>query len=162
MGEPLKKVALQSLIDTEFPNASFAEKPFIVNAVVPERTFLEKIFLLHEEFAKPDESMRTERMSRHLYDLERMYSAGIAEKTFAYEGLWKDIVEHRRVFIGLKGFDYNTLSPEKIHIMPPEHAINEWRQDYETMRESMIYGDSLPFNKLMDRIRQLNKLINNL
>jgi len=162
MGEPLQKVAVQSLIELEFPNATFAEKPFEVNAVVPERTFLEKICLLHEEFAKPQGSVRSERMSRHLYDLERMCHAGIDDKAFAYKGLWKNIVEHRRVFIGLKGFDYNTLSPATIRIIPPVVEINDWRRDYETMRETMIYGDSLPFDKLLSKIIQLNERINNL
>jgi len=162
MGEPLQKVSLQSLIELEFPNATFVEKPFEVNAVVPERTFLEKICLLHEEFAKPLGSVRSERMSRHLYDLERMCHAGIDDKAFSYKGLWRNIVEHRRVFIGLKGFDYNTLSPATIRIIPPETEKNEWRRDYETMRETMIYGDSLPFDKLINKLKQLNERINNL
>ena len=160
MNEPLQKISLQSLIDYEFPTASFAEKPFEVNAVVPERTFLEKICLLHEEFAKSQELMRSERMSRHLYDLERMFDAGIAEKALNDKDLFKQIVEHRRVFMGLKNFDYNTLSPSTISIIPPKNAIGQWQKDYETMRETMIYGESLPFNKLMAKIEELNKKIN--
>jgi len=122
MHEPLQKVALQSFIDESYSDKSFAEIPFEVNAVVPERTFLEKICLLHEEFAKPTETVRTERMSRHLYDLERMYSAGISDKVFVDIDLWKNIVEHRRIFVGLKDFDYDTLSPAKIRIIPPINA----------------------------------------
>jgi len=160
MNEPLQIVALQSFIDESYSDKSFVEKPFEVSAVVPERTFLEKICLLHEEFAKPPNFIRSERMSRHLYDLERMLQAGIADKAFAYNNLWTDIVEHRRVFIGLKDFDYNTLSPSTINIMPPENVINEWRRDYEIMRETMIYGESLPFNILIDRLKQLNERIN--
>jgi len=160
MNEPLLKVALQSFIDEAYSDKHFAEKPFEVNAVVPERTFLEKICLLHEEFAKSQESMRSERMSRHLYDLERMFDAGIAEKALEDMKLFESIVEHRKVFIGLKDFDYNTLSPETICIIPPKNVIVQWQKDYETMRETMIYGTSLPFDKLMDRIKLLNEKIN--
>ena len=160
MNEPLRKVALQSFIDESYPDKAFAEKPFEVNAVVPERTFLEKICLLHEEFAKSQELMRSERMSRHLYDLERMLDAGIAEKALNDKDLFKQIVEHRRVFMGLKDFDYNTLLPSTISIIPPKNAIGQWQKDYETMRETMIYGESLPFNKLMAKIEELNKKIN--
>jgi predicted nucleotidyltransferase component of viral defense system len=159
MNEPLRKIALQSLVDKEFSSTSFAEKPFEVNAVVPERTSWEKICLLHEEFAKPREFMRSERMSRHLYDLVRMFDMGIVEKALADKDLFKSIVEHRRIFIGLKGFDYDTLSPETICIIPPENVIAQWQKDYETMRETMIYGESLPFDKLIDRIKQLNERI---
>ena len=160
MNEPLRKVALQSLVDKEFPTSTFAEKPFEVNAVVPERTFLEKICLLHEEFAKPQEFMRTERMSRHLYDLVRMFDTDIAEKALSDKELYQNIVEHRRIFIGLKGFDYDTLSPQTINIIPPENVIAQWQKDYETMRETMIYGESLQFDKLMDKIKELHKKIN--
>ena len=62
--------------------------------------------------------------------------------------------------IGLKGFDYETLSLETICIIPPENTMTKWQKDYETMRETMIYGNSLPFDKLIDKIKQLNKKIN--
>lgn len=160
MNEPLQKVAMQSLVDKEFPDASFADTSFEVNAVVPERTFLEKIFLLHEEFAKPQKFMRTERMSRHLYDIAKLDDAGIAEKALNNNELYNSIVEHRRIFVGLKDFDYDTLTPRTIKIVPPDFIISEWQQDYKTLCETMIYGESLPFNKLIDKIKQLNERIN--
>ena len=159
MSEPLQKVALQSFTDKEFPTATFTEKPFEVNAVVPERTFLEKVCLLHEEFAKSQEFIRSERMSRHLYDLVKMFDTDIAEKSLSDGRLYQSIVEHRRTFIGLKGFDYDKLAPETINIIPPENVIAHWRKDYETMRETMIYGKTLPFDELIDKIKELNKKI---
>jgi len=160
MNEPLQKITLQSFIDEAYSAHFFAEKPFEVNAVVPERTFWEKICLLHEEFAKPQEFMRTERMSRHLYDLARMCDTEITEKALSDKKLYQSIVEHRRVFIGLKGFDYDTLAPQTIKIVPPDHVIALWKADYETMRETMIYGESFPFYKLIDKIKLLNEKIN--
>jgi hypothetical protein len=74
--------------------------------------------------------------------------------------LYLNIIEHRRVFIGLKDFDYGTLAPHKIKIIPPDNIITLWKADYEAMRETMIYGESLSFNKLIDKIKQLNKMIN--
>ena len=104
MNEPVKKIVLQSVLDEAFPDTPFAEKPFELNAVVPERTFWEKICLLHEEFAKPQELIRTERMSRHLYDLEKIMNTLVAEKALKDKELYDSIIEHRRIFIGLKGF----------------------------------------------------------
>jgi hypothetical protein len=162
MNEPLRKVVLQSFIDEAYPDKSFAEKSFEVNAVVPERTFLEKICLLHEEFAKTQEFMRTERMSRHLYDLVKLDDAGVSEKALSNKELYHSIVEHRRIFVGLKGFDYSTLAPQTIKIAPPDFIISQWQQDYETMRETMIYGKSLSFNELTERIKGLNERINHI
>jgi hypothetical protein len=72
------------------------------------------------------------------------------------------IVEHRRIFVGLKGFDYATLAPKMINIVPPDNTIDFWKADYETMQKTMIYGESLPFSKLLDKIKQLNNEINQL
>jgi len=159
MNEPLQKVELQSMMDEVYPNEDFTEKPFEVQAVIPQRTFIEKVCLLHEEFSKPQELMRSERMSRHLYDLVQMMDTPIAEKALADKQLYNSIVEHRRNFVGLKGFDYSTLAPKTINIVPPENKIEHWKDDYETMQRTMIYGKSLPFDKLIDRIKHLNERI---
>jgi len=160
MSEPLQPVKLQSMIDEVFPNEDFTENPFEVQAVIPERTFIEKICLLHEEFAKLHEFMRTERMSRHLYDLVRIMDSPVAESALENKELYNSVAEHRRIFIGLKGFDYNTLTPRMIKIIPPENIISLWQKDYETMQRTMIYGESLPFNKMIEKIKQLNERIN--
>jgi hypothetical protein len=55
---------------------------------------------------------------------------------------------------------YDTLAPKSISIVPPENIIDLWKTDYERMQRTMIYGKSLPFNELIDKIKQLNELVN--
>jgi predicted nucleotidyltransferase component of viral defense system len=160
MNEPLQTVELKSIVDETFADMLFANSPFEINAVVPERTFWEKVCLLHEEFAKPQELIRTERMSRHLYDLEKMTNTIIAENALKDRNLYNSIVEHRRIFVGLKDFDYDTLATKTIKIIPPENLITQWQQDYEVMQRTMIYGESLSFNTLITKIIRLNEAIN--
>ena len=69
MKEPRERIEIRPLIAEAYPDV-FGELVFPIYAVVPSRTFLEKAFLLHEEFQK--ENPRVERMTRHLYDLERL------------------------------------------------------------------------------------------
>jgi len=159
MKEPLQKVEIQSYIDKYFPQANFAEKSFEVNSVVPERTFLEKVCLLHEEFSKPDERMRVDRMSRHIYDLAKMIDTPIAENALKNKELYQSIIAHRRMFIALKEFDYDTLNPSTIHIIPPESVIELWKEDYEKMQRTMIFRESLSFSAVIDKITELNKTI---
>ena len=128
--------------------------------MLPQRTFLEKVFLLHEEFAKPTEKIRTERMSRHLYDIGQIMNTPIAEEALQDKALYQSVIDHRRTFIGLRGFNYDTLQPATLRIVPPENIVEEWKKDYEVMQETMIYGDSLPFSQLIDKIRKLNEQIN--
>ena len=157
MNEPLEDVALRSIIEDTLPDAAFSESKFIVPTVKPERTFLEKICLLHEEFRKECDDVRVSRMSRHLYDIVMIMKTPVADRALADKGLFASIVEHRRKFIGLKGFDYSTLCAEKISIIPPESVAGKWREDYVTMCKTMMYGDYPEFDKLMVSIRELQE-----
>jgi predicted nucleotidyltransferase component of viral defense system len=158
MKEPTQKVEIQSFIDRHFSKAIFVEKSFEINVVVPKRTFWEKICLLHENFFKPSEQIRVERMSRHIYDLARMIDTPIAENALADRDLFRSIIAHRRMFIAMKDFDYDTLTPKTIKIIPPESVISKWEDDYSKM-QTMIYGKSLSFNEIIDKITRLNDKI---
>lgn len=157
MQEPTERVEINSIISKTYPTADFADTDFEINVVSPKRTFLEKAFLLHEEFSKPKNEIRVDKMSRHIYDLEKLMDTQIAKEALADTGLYKSIIEHRRKFIGLKDFDYSTLEPQTLSFVPPSEVLPEWKADYKKMQESMIYGDSLPFEKLIERIRVLNE-----
>ena len=156
MNEPVSEIALDSMINQIYPKAPFAEQKFMVRAVLPERTFLEKVFLLHEEFAKPKDLIRVERMSRHMYDIGQMLKTPIAERAINDADLYRQVVEHRRTFIGLRGFDYDTLYPATLNIIPPTSVIEQWKADYENMRLHMIYGESVSFEELINTLKDLN------
>lgn len=160
MAEPIEDVLIDSLIDSAVPGAVFAEPKFPVRAVLPKRTFLEKIFLLHEEFAKVEGQIRVERMSRHLYDVHRMLHTPIAEEALSDQILYDTVIEHRKTFIGLKGFDYSKLAKPTLTFIPPKSVHNEWKKDYETMQEEMIYGESLPFETMIYELQAFNDKIN--
>ena len=159
MSEPVSGVAIDSMIDHVYPKAPFAEQQFMVRAVLPERTFLEKVFLLHEEFAKPKDLIRVERMSRHMYDIGQMLKTSIAERAINDAKLYRQVVEHRRTFISLHGFDYDTLYPATLNIVPPASVFEQWKSDYENMRLHMIYGESVSFEELISSLKDLNDRI---
>lgn len=160
MSEPIEDVSIDSLIDSAVPGAAFAEPKFSVRAVMVKRTFLEKIFLLHEEFAKGEGKIRVDRMSRHLYDVHRLSDTPFAKEALSDQELYDTVIEHRKTYIGLKGFDYSTLAKQTLSFIPPESVYAEWKKDYETMQEEMIYGESLPFDEMIAQLRELNKQIN--
>ena len=162
MAEPVQSVSIQSQIDAVLSQATIVQPAFDVNVVIPERTFLEKVMLLREEFAKPMPEVRTERMSRHLYDLQRMLHTDIAQSALSNEALYRTVVEHRRKFINLRDFDYDTLYPKHLSLEIPTNVLELWRKDYETMQRTMIYGQSVAFDELLAEIRQLNLRISEL
>ena len=155
--EPQKIAEFNALVDEYYPNTNFAMPSIKVPTVVPERTFLEKIFLLHEEFLKPKDKIRHLRMTRHLYDLERLMDHSYGKEALGNKELFETIVEHRKKYTPLRGISYDLHTPETLNIIPPDEVISLWEQDYKTMQENMFYGESLDFEELMKRIKKLNE-----
>jgi hypothetical protein len=151
--EPSRMIGMRSIIAEVYPDADFAGSPVNIPTVLPTRTFLEKAFLLHEEFQKPQ--ARVGRMSRHLYDLERLMDTQYGRDALADGELYRTVVEHRRMLTPVSGIDYSTHRPAHINFVPPDELLPLWEEDYRAM-QGMIYGDSLPFDRLIARIGELN------
>lgn len=160
--EPFTQRPFSSLVGSQYPNRPFADAPITIPTVNPERTFLEKIFLLHEEFQKPVESIRVDRLSRHLYDIERLIPTEYGTNILENEALYKEIVHHRSTITAIRGIDYARHKPEFINPLPPETVLSDWKKDYVIMQEQMIYGKSSKFEELLDNIAALQAKINKL
>lgn len=78
MDEPTEMRHISSLIGDSFDGED-VDAESLIKTVIPTRTFLEKLFLLAEEFQK--EKPRSVRMSRHLYDLEKTYGHRIWKRS---------------------------------------------------------------------------------
>ena len=160
--EPHSIKSFCSFVGEYYKDEPFADKNIDIPTVNPERTFLEKIFLLHEEFQKPHDKIRVDRLSRHLYDIEKMMDTEYEKKALSTKNLYNNIVEHRKTITPIRGIDYNNHTPEKINFIPPDDLLKLWEKDYKFMQESMIYKDSLPFDKLIERLTLLKNKINQL
>lgn len=158
--DPFTQRIFGTIASEVYPDRPFSDKPITIPVVNPERTFLEKIFLLHEEFQKDPEKIRVKRLSRHLYDIEKLMQTEYANIALQNTGLYNTIVAHRSKFTPISGIDYGKHSPKNIKFVPPEILLPLWEKDYREMTESMIYGESLEFNKLIKRITELQKRIN--
>ncbi len=152
--KPCKVIEYKSIIAAHYPEEDFADTPFPANTVYPSRTFLEKVFLLHEEFQKS--FIRTNRMSRHLFDLEKMMDTKYAQEALSDREMYNTIIQHRKDYTPIRGIDYSLHSPATINIIPPESVLNAYEEDYKRMQSSFIYGGSISFEKLMERIGELN------
>ncbi len=154
--EPFTIQKFSSLIDETFSGREFTNKILEIPTVNAERTFLEKVFLLHEEFNRPKDRIRVDRLSRHLFDIYHLSKAGFEEKAINDQQLYETIVQHRYTFTRVGGVDYNSHNPTLINPIPPPDIINEWRNDYKEMLESMIYEQNPPtFDELIDNLQQL-------
>jgi len=154
--EPFTAQDFGALVDEFYAGKDFTEPLFEVPTVNAERTFLEKLFLLHEEFHRPTEKMRVDRLSRHLYDVYHLTKAGVAEKSINDKELYETIVAHRYKLSRVGEVDYNLHNPTTLNPIPPDEIIGEWEADYAKMKEDMIYEENKPsFAELINNLNEL-------
>lgn len=160
--EPWTHRLIQSFIGEFYAGENFADAPVSIPTVEPRRTFLEKAFLLHEEFLKDAGSIRVVRMSRHLYDLEKLMDTDHANQALADLELYQEIVTHRSKFYRRGHVDYQTLSPSTLDFIPPTHSLQAFEVDYLGMSETMFYDEFLPFGELVARLHELRQRFRNI
>ena len=98
-------------------------------------------------------------MSRHLYDLEKLMDTEYGKEALLNRKLYDAIVEHRKAYYALKYVNYNLHSPSTINFTIPESVIGAWQDDYADMRRFFIYGKSLEFNALIQKMRELQERV---
>ena len=152
--EPTQKATVNSMVASEFPNIQTSVVKADVTTAVAAKTFLEKAFLLHELFTA-NACHKAERKSRHLYDLERMMDKAFAVNAIKDDDLWNTIHHHRVVFTHMRDVDYTPDIRDRLVLTPPAEHYQTWADDYSDMQSSMIYGDSVSFDKLIERMKEL-------
>ena len=150
--EPNQEVAIKSMIDEHYSETDFAETESVVNTTNPQKTFLEKLILLHEEFQKPQEKIRHLRMSRHFYDIGQILDSEYGQAAIKNTELFESIIAHRKVLTPMKTTDYENLTLQSLNIIPPDEFLDNYKSDYKEMQSSMIHGESLDFDTLLEKI----------
>lgn len=155
MTEPYEVKQITTLIHDQFPDLD-EELCLFAKTVSPSRTFLEKALLLNEEFQK--EKPRTKRMSRHLYDLEKLMDTEYGTAALQNIDLYRAVVEHRRKYYHLGYVNYDLDYPTSIRFVPEGDVLEAFRRDYnDNMINGYIYGEAISFDVLMERIRLLQE-----
>ena len=159
--EPATLRSFRSMIGQEFFYMPFADKKVVIRCVNPERTFLEKIFLLHEEHKRPKEKMVIKGKSRHFYDIYKISKTEYADEAVTNKELYKSIVAHREKFTKISGIDYALHFPPNLKPIPPQELIQEWEWDYANLQEQMIVGEVVTFENLLKNIELVCEKIDN-
>ena len=161
--EPFKVRSCSSFLDDFYFESDFAGLPSNIPTAIPERTFLEKIFLLHEVFQRSHDKIRVDRQSRHIYDIYQIINTEYAKAAIVDKELYKTIVKHRYSFFHLGGVDYNLHNPRTINPIPIPEFFDAWKADYKKMQDEMIYSDSPDFEQMIKTledftVNEINKL----
>lgn len=139
----------------------FKQPKTSILTVLPERTFWEKITILHREANRPENSDFPKRYSRHYYDLYCMNSTPIKERALADLNLLNKVVLFKEKFYRSPWAQYDKARAGTMKLLPPTYNMDILREDYDHML-NMIFGNKPGFDEMMAGIKQLENEINSL
>lgn len=128
--------------------------------VMAERTFWEKVTILHRE-ANRKGSPLPARYSRHYYDLYCMSNSPVKSSAFSNMPLLHKVVQFKAKFYRCSWAKYEDAKIGTMKLLPLPEYIEDLRADYHHM-ENMLYGDKPSFDEVMASIASLEQEINSL
>lgn len=161
-GEPHQRHAVAcdmapAIHGIEFPTA----RPLVMAA---ERTFWEKATAAHVYCRQG--RLRSERYSRHWYDLAAMANSGHAQAAIDDLALARSVAKHKSMFFAEKDAERNPIDYEaavgtEIQLIPDGSALNALEKDYTAMLEDGLLATHQPsFADIISTCADLESLIN--
>ncbi len=133
----------------------------VIKTVSPERTFWEKIMILHQEANRPMDKKMPSRYSRHYYDVYKISLTKYKDNACSNLELLEKVRNFKKKFYPVSWAKYDTAVPGKFILVPSNNRIKELKDDFNKMKE-MINDDSITFEQLMMEIKKIEDEINNL
>ena len=155
---PYDTFSIKPYAAEKFP-ALFQKQDCTVLAIKAERTFWEKVTILHQEAFRPEDKPQPLRYSRHYYDLAMMSMSEIKEAAMLDLELLKHVVEFKKRFYPRAWARYDLAVPGSIKLIPSDHVLKNLKTDYEAM-QTMIFGAYPTFETIIGELQTLEQEIN--
>ncbi len=156
--QPSEKSSVTPFVAGTFPDI-FQEKSAVVVVLDCERTFWEKVTLLHAENHRPDPTKLKARMARHWSDVAVMSTADrFKDEKLSFE-LLAEVIGFKKIYCAANWAHYDSAVAGTLRIKPNEHLQTILRRDYQQMEE-MFPSKPLPFDEILTRLEKLQQRIN--
>ncbi len=156
---PNEKYEITSFVGTALKELNLSSS--FIPTVKPERTFWEKVTILHHEHHRPEGSTTPLRYSRHYYDVYKIAQSNVKETAFNNLALLNEVVAFKKRFYPRNWARYDEATPGTLKLLPSQHNMNILEADYTNM-QNMIYGEAPSWPILMDALQRLEEEINSL
>jgi hypothetical protein len=158
---PQENVQIHCDVAAYVPNVVFP----IANVPVlsPQRTFWEKVTLIHVECQRPSFRAITSRLFRHWYDVDLLSAHDAGKTALLDKGLLEDVIKIKRAFFFAAYSNYDLCLDGRLKLIPGDELLKELRADHQKMIEAQMFqGDAAPadFDKIIERVRTLENSIN--
>ena len=155
---PVKKARITSYAAQNYSHL-FIQPSTEVLTVLPERTFWEKVTILHREAFRPESSLFPLRYSRHYYDLYKMMNSQVKNSALADYDLLNRVVAFKEKFYRCPWARYDLAKRGTIRLLPPSFNVSKLHADYNHM-QNMLFGEKPTLDDIMLGMTQLEKEIN--
>ncbi len=143
-----------------------ADWPFSVEnilTIAPERTYWEKLLILHGEYHGYQDGGNglpgRNRLSRHYYDVAMITAKKIGRAALLDHALLDSVREHNRIAFPQKKKKWEEAVPGKLKLIPQPELREMLKEDYAAM-EGMIIGEPPEFEWIMEQIEFAEAEIN--
>jgi hypothetical protein len=135
-----------------------------VTTVKPERTFWDKVIILHglRQWYDRRSELRHggQRVSRHYYDVHQLMQAASATEWLTNHALALNCAQHARMFFGSADFGLDSAMPGTFTLTPTAEMRDALARDYVAM-SGMVFGKMVELNTVLASVQRLEQLINN-
>lgn len=145
----------------EFFPAVFQQAECEVRVIGAERTFWEKVTILHQEAHRPTGNHQPSRYSRHYYDLASMAQTPIKDRALQNAKLLTEVVAFKQKFYPRGWARYELACPGTLKLVPTGKVLATLAGDYRAMA-NMIFGGRPAFDEILATLKALEIEINTL
>ncbi len=158
--EPNITQSIQSFIEEVKGEA----EPVTVTILRPDRTFWEKVTILHAENSRnePERIHKRNRMSRHLYDIVKLFESDFGKEALSSRDLLETVVKHKAVFFKDNKARYDEATPDLLRLVPKGEMLKRFKDDYEDMAKVMFSQEPPEFEKIMETLEEIEAIIRKL
>jgi Nucleotidyl transferase AbiEii toxin, Type IV TA system len=134
-----------------------------VTTVVAERTFWDKVVILHglRQWFEKRGVLRAggQRVSRHYYDLYRLLESDAGRKAAIDFDLAADCARHARMFFNSPDLNLAAAAPGSFTLSPNRDMATDLARDYAAMI-GMIFGNAPSFSEVLKRVADFEAEVN--
>jgi hypothetical protein len=158
--DPHVSAAVTPYVATDLPDLDLTVTN--VTTVKPERTFWDKIIILHglRQWHGRRGELRHggQRVSRHYYDVHQLMQATSAHEWQADHALALNCARHARLFFGSTDLGLETAAPGAFTLTPDHAMRGALARDYEAMA-AMIFGDIPRLDAVLASVERLEQIV---
>jgi len=144
----------QYVNNVKFPQAE-------VSVLSPDKTFWEKVTLIHYECNRPQVKLDANRISRHWYDVAMLANHEIGKQAINNRELLNEVIKIKKTFYNASYAKYDDCVLGKLRLIPNEMSLIQLEKDFhEMLNNKMFYAVQPNFSQIIDQIEKLERKIN--